>query len=427
MAKEIKASEIWCGIGRGVLAALINPAKLVILCAYLLGFWATVTYREVIFNFSAYGWAENLLGDITYFAVILIMFVVLLGLLFLLGIPFGAIRAQNGLRNAGIVNHIGEPPRLLSRKMRDRSCKLRVWRFDARAIPCYKWQDKQAEIEAALNVSILSISYGEDHREILVQAVSARGALPEVVRWSDEYISYDEAELKLGIGLASEVRCTLDNQPHIYIGGETSSGKSNLFKILLYQNYLHGHRVYLCDFKGGVDFKLAWRMMAEMIFDEAALLCCLESVVEELEKRKELFRQNECANIKEYNSKMLTKLNRIVLGIDEVAEVFVKAGSKDQKECLSKIENHLSLIARQGRAFGIHLILSTQRGDATVLPAQIRSNLNVKIAGRCDAILSQIIIDSTDAAKLIPKKAQGRFLQNDGTMFQAYYLDKENL
>ena len=40
---------------------------------------------------------------------------------------------------------------------------------------------------------------------------------------------------------------------------------------------------------------------------------------------------------------------------------------KDEKELVSKIENKLSVIARQGRAFGIHLILATQRPDATIL------------------------------------------------------------
>ena len=38
---------------------------------------------------------------------------------------------------------------------------------------------------------------------------------------------------------------------------------------------------------------------------------------------------------------------------------------KDAKELVAKIENKLSVIARQGRAFGIHLILATQMPDAT--------------------------------------------------------------
>jgi len=81
------------------------------------------------------------------------------------------------------------------------------------------------------------------------------------------------------------------------------------------------------------------------------------------------------------------------------------------------------MIARQGRAFGIHLILATQRPDATILSGQIKNNVNCRICGRADTILSQIILDSTAAAEQIPKDARGRFLLHDGTFFQAYWFD----
>lgn len=40
-------------------------------------------------------------------------------------------------------------------------------------------------------------------------------------------------------------------------------------------------------------------------------------------------------------------------------------------------------------------------------------------------MLSQIIIGNTDADKEIPKDAQGRFLTNTGTLFQAFWYDEE--
>ena len=81
-------------------------------------------------------------------------------------------------------------------------------------------------------------------------------------------------------------------------------------------------------------------------------------------------------------------------------------------------------LARQGRAFGIHLILATQRPDATILTGQIRSNLDCRICGRADQVLSQIILDSTEAAERIPKDSQGRFLLSNGTLFQSYWFDE---
>ena len=96
-----------------------------------------------------------------------------------------------------------------------------------------------------------------------------------------------------------------------------------------------------------------------------------------------------------------------------------------QKEIGSKIESKLSMIARQDRVFGIHLILATQRPDANILSGQIRNNINCRICGRADNVLSQIILDSTAAADQIPKDARGRFLLHDGTVFQAYWFDDE--
>lgn len=52
---------------------------------------------------------------------------------------------------------------------------------------------------------------------------------------------------------------------------------------------------------------------------------------------------------------------------DEVAELLDRTGrSKEDKERLNQIENMLATLARLGRAFGIHLILATQRPDATL-------------------------------------------------------------
>ena len=113
-----------------------------------------------------------------------------------------------------------------------------------------------------------------------------------------------------------------------------------------------------------------------------------------------------------------------IFACDELAEMLDKTGlTKDQKEIVNKIEGLLSTIARQGRAFGIHLILATQRPDSTILNGQIKNNINCRICGRADNVLSMIILDKTDAADQIPEDAQGRFLLHDGTMFQAYWFD----
>ena len=121
-------------------------------------------------------------------------------------------------------------------------------------------------------------------------------------------------------------------------------------------------------------------------------------------------------------------LQRLVFACDEVAEVLDKTGrSKEDKELLAKIESRLATIARLGRAFGIHLILATQRPDASIIPGQIKNKLDFRVCGRAENVLSQIILDNGSAAEQIPKDARGRFITGDGTVFQAYWMDETAL
>ncbi len=49
------------------------------------------------------------------------------------------------------------------------------------------------------------------------------------------------------------------------------------------------------------------------------------------------------------------------------------------------------------------------------------------MCGRADSVLSQIILDNTSAADQIPKDARGRFIPQDGTIFQGYLFDEGQL
>ncbi len=94
---------------------------------------------------------------------------------------------------------------------------------------------------------------------------------------------------------------------------------------------------------------------------------------------------------------------------------------------VSQIESKFSTIARLGRAFGIHLMFATQRPDADVLKGQIKNNIGYRICGRADKVLSQIILDNSDAAEKILPSDQGVFLTNTGVLFKAYYVEDDCL
>ena len=165
-----------------------------------------------------------------------------------------------------------------------------------------------------------------------------------------------------------------------------------------------------------------------MVFTESDLLMTLVKLVHMLEQRKATFLSVGCANLDEYNQKLGCCVPRCIFACDEVAELLDRTGAdNEKKKLLAQIENRLSTIARQGRAFGIHLILATQRPDAMIIPGQIRNNMDFRVCGRADSVLSQIILDNTSAAEQIPKDARGRFITGDGTVFQGYLFNEEQL
>lgn len=334
----------------------------------------------------------------------------------------GALEMQRNFSRIGFSNHVGESPYLIKRELLEHN--VTALTYYCTGLSLKMWVDAQLTIETALNMLIASIHEGKDRRTITLYCVQPGHAF-ELIRWNDTYVlRHNDNLLIAGCGLTGDVIIDLDKTPHILIGGNTGSGKTVLLRCLLWQAIQQSDIVYIADFKGGVDFGRLWHRFAHIITNEKDLLELLNRLVDELEERKKLFIEADASNIKDYFNKTKQYLNRIIFSCDEVAELLDKTGAdKERKELLSQIEARLSTLARQGRAFGIHLVLATQRPDANILPGQIKNNLNVRICGRADATLSTIIIGDGRAAEQIPSDAQGRFIMDNGTVFQAYYFD----
>ena len=268
------------------------------------------------------------------------------------------------------------------------------------------------ELKAEDKYDVIFVVLRYTQLDAILDAVSAGDDLPEVLKWKDSYLSLDSFVLVLGESYTGPVTVNLAHIPHILLGGSTGSGKSVLLKLLLMQALRKGAEVYIADFKGGVDFPKVWHEKCRMCFAEEDLCNILDQLVEELERRKSAFKALGCPNIDAYNETTEQPLPRLIFACDEVAEMLDKTGAdNERKKLLSQIESMLSTIARQGRAFGIHLILATQRPDATIIPGQIRNNMDFRVCGRADSVLSQIILDNTSAAEQIPKDARGRYLE----------------
>ena len=340
------------------------------------------------------------------------------------GLPRGAKQYNDDFQRIGMSNDAGEAPALISRKRDAGNPRMQILEFKSKGFPLAYWQDHKDEIESGHNITIDRIERGKNNQTILVYAVDGSYQLPERIDWSPAYVSIEGFTLVFGESVASRVEVDLAKVPHVLLGGSTGSGKTQLLKLLLMQCVLKGAKVYIADFKGGVDFNRSWRFRATIVTEPDELLKCLEALVGELHRRKRLFAEKDCANIDEYNRTYIQNLPRYVFACDEVAELLDKTGlDKQAKERIAKFEAALSTLVRLGRAFGIHCILATQRPDATIISGQIKNNIDFRVCGRADDVLSQIVLDKTDANDLISKTAQGRFLTNTDVLFQAYYFE----
>ena len=402
------------------------PLKIALLAIYLAGAVSVRGKQKVVDAFMdtlvlpapmSEVICENLLRS--YLLAGVVVFIVLLVY------PFNRKMVTDGSLRIALTNAAGETPTLL-RERRDReNRRMKIWELNNPGIPLKMWMDKQLEIEAAFDLHVIDVDYGKSTSRIILKFVPGRNTLPNYIEWKDAYLSPDSFVLTLGEGYIGPITIDLAMIPHILLGGSTGSGKSVLLKLLLMQSLRKGAKIYIADFKGGVDFPPEWHRQCRMCFEEHDLLELLTGIAEELQRRKQLFKSAACSNLDEYNKTAKIPLKRCVFACDEVAELLDKTGlSAEQKKLIWQIESKLSMIARQGRAFGIHPILATQRPDANLIPGQIRTNLGCRICGRADSILSQIILDSTAAADEIFKEARGRFLLHDGTVFQGYWFDE---
>jgi S-DNA-T family DNA segregation ATPase FtsK/SpoIIIE len=111
-----------------------------------------------------------------------------------------------------------------------------------------------------------------------------------------------------------------------------------------------------------------------------------------------------------------------VVVFDEFADLMLEAKSKRELETL------LKRLGAKARAAGIHLILGTQRTEASVVTPLLRSNLpgriSLRVTGDRD---SKLILDAAGAAELL---GRGDLLWRRGgdlLRLQSPYVGEEEL
>lgn len=345
----------------------------------------------------------------------------LLLLLYILGYIPGAWRYYRDMVRIDFANAAGEAPFLMSAYQND---SYTILTFESKGFPRNVWEDNKQTLETALNLRIAKISEGKDCRTVQLYVVPPATVLGKNIPFDVRAVPVADNLVLLGIGLLGPVIADLDKMPHVLIGGSTGSGKSVLLRCIVFQMLHRGAQVLIADYKGGVEYTSEWRRATRIIDNDDDMISVLDKVITELDRRKKEYLAHDVRSLPEYRQKVTCDLPRIVVACDEVAAMLDKTGAtKDHKAKIEQIEGRLSIIACQGRAFGIHLFLATQRPDANILTGQIKNNLDMRICGKADSTLSTIILGDGKADDEIPKDSKGRFLLDDDTLFQGYNFD----
>nr|WP_304215530.1 DNA translocase FtsK [Fredinandcohnia onubensis] len=248
-----------------------------------------------------------------------------------------------------------------------------------------------------------------------------------------------DAKLLIGLGrdISGEAKfAELNKMPHLLVAGATGSGKSvcinGIITSVLMRAKPHEVKMMMIDPKmvelnvyNGIP-----HLLAPVVTDPKKASQALKKVVNEMERRYELFSHTHTRNIEGYNeyvrrhnseeeAKQPT-LPYIIVIVDELADLMMVASTD--------VEDSITRLAQMARAAGIHLIIATQRPSVDVITGVIKANIPSRIAFSVSSQTdSRTILDMGGAEKLLgrgdmlflpvgaskPVRVQGAFLSDD--------------
>ena len=236
----------------------------------------------------------------------------------------------------------------------------------------------------------------------------------------------------------------LATMPHILIAGTTGSGKSVCINSIIVSILLMKRpdevQMILVDPKmvEMTAFNTVPHLMSPIVTETNRAVQILEWATVKMDERYSLLAEARVKNIKEFNAlgaeeiinrfepsspdeeaRIPKSLPYVVIIIDELADLMMTAAKE--------IESYIVRLAQKSRAVGIHLVLATQRPQATVVTGLIKSNMPTRIGFRVAARMdSRIILDQNGAETLLGQgdmlflkpgtsdlvRAQGTFLDD---------------
>ncbi|WP_446454819.1 DNA translocase FtsK [Tuanshanicoccus yangjingiae] len=225
-----------------------------------------------------------------------------------------------------------------------------------------------------------------------------------------------ESENLLDVPLGRDISGTvcladLSKMPHLLIAGATGSGKSVGMNVIIVSLLMKAHpdevKFLMIDPKK-VELTMyddLPHQLAPVVTNPRKAAQALNKVVQEMERRYELFAASNVRNIDTYNEQVeewnkedngtvYEKLPKIIVFVDELADLMMVASNE--------VESAIIRLAQMARAAGIHMIIATQRPSVDVITGIIKANVPSRLAFAVSSGTdSRTILDSVGAEKLL--------------------------
>ncbi len=227
--------------------------------------------------------------------------------------------------------------------------------------------------------------------------------------------------IALGRGISGKaVFGNLAKMPHCLIAGTTGSGKSvtihSVITSLLYRNGPDDLKLILIDPKR-VELTLYNKiphLLTPVITDAKKAILALKWAAKEMDRRYDILESESVRDISSYHDNVFSKSQKKTKTNNEGIEVEVEADRMpyiviiidELADIMSayprELESAIVRLAQMSRAVGIHLILSTQRPEVSVITGLIKANVPARVALKVSSqIDSRTILDASGAEKLL--------------------------
>lgn len=275
---------------------------------------------------------------------------------------------------------------------------------------------------------VVAISIARPHRRVLQ-------LLDLWKKWNPDCLNGNS---ELLIGLKEEDGNLLflspkKNAPHTLIAGSTGSGKSvlmqNIILAIACTNIPSQSQIVLIDPKHGVDyfaFEKLPHLQGGIIDNQQDAILTLNRLIDEMDTRYTILKQNKVANIFELNNKKNATEHLPFMWVihDEFAEWMM---IDEYREAVTNIVSRLGIKAR---AAGIFLVFAAQRPDAHVMPMQLRANLGNRLILKVDSEgTSEIALGEKGAERLLGKGHLAAKLEGEDNLIiaQVPFIDTDEL